>query len=64
MMPPMTTRLAVGDAVDVDLDGVLEELVDQDGRALGVLERLERLAHVARESAGVCTISIARPPST
>ena len=28
--PPMTTRVAVAQAIDIDLDGRLQELVDQD----------------------------------
>ena len=34
MTPPITTRSPSQTRVDVDLDGVLEELVDQD-RVLG-----------------------------
>ena len=30
MMPPMTTSCAVAEGIDVDLDGLVEELVDQD----------------------------------
>ena len=35
-------RLAVGDAVDIDLDRVLQELIDEDGLLLGVFDRCER----------------------
>ena len=44
--------LAVRDAVDVDLDGVFQELVDQDRLCLGIGHRLEGDGHVARELLG------------
>ena len=45
--PPTIVRVAVADGVDVDLDGVLQELVDQD-RVLGA--GLDGLGHVARQA--------------
>ncbi len=57
--------LAVGDAVDVDLDRVLEELVDEDGLRPGVARGLDaRGRRSARAPSRVYAIIIARPPST
>ena len=39
----------IGDTIDIHLDGVLEELVDEDRLSLGVGHSLERDSHVARE---------------
>ena len=61
MIPPIMTSLAVAEAVDVDLDRVVEEAVEQYRR---LLADLDRLAHVALEVLLPWTISIARPPST
>ena len=44
MMPAMTTSVAVAERVDVALDGVFEEVVDEHGALLRVLDRG---AHVA-----------------
>ncbi len=62
--------LAVGEAVDVDLDGVGQIAVDQQ-RALvgddelgGAVERRRQARDVAVDLAPSCTISMARPPST
>ena len=63
--------LAVGEAVDVDLDGVGQIAVDQQ-RALVGNDELRRPVEIAgeprrgsgRAAAASCTISMARPPST
>ena len=65
MTPPMTHALAVGNAVDVDFDGVLEELVDEDGLRPGFAARPRRLARRRpRARRAEYAIIIARPPST
>ena len=48
--PPMTHALAVGDAVDVDLDRVLQELVDEDRLRPGVARGLDRARRRKRSS--------------
>jgi hypothetical protein len=61
MTPAMTTSLAVGDRVDVDLDRVAQILVDQHRAVAGDLDRgVDVIVELDRSS----TISIARPPST
>ena len=51
--------LAVGDAIDVDFDGILEESVDEHGP---VLAALDRLAHVAGQFGVV--VDDGHPPSS
>ena len=40
---------SIGDAVDVYLDRILQELVDEDGLRLGIGDRLQGNGHVAGE---------------
>ena len=37
--------LSVGERVDVDFDGILQELVDEDGAVVGILHRLFHILH-------------------
>jgi len=53
--------LAIGQAVDVDFNRIIEEMVEQHR---GVVADLHGLAHVTLEVARFVTMSIARPPST
>jgi hypothetical protein len=62
MMPATTVRLAVGEGVDVDLDGAGDEGVDQDARGVGQLG--VDLAQVGVELGVGADDRMARPPST
>ena len=46
MIPPITTRVAVANGVDVDLHGLIEETIEQYRRVVG---HLHSVMHVALE---------------
>ena len=50
MMPAMTTSSAIAERVDVDFDGVFEEVVDEDGALLRVFDGLAHVAATASAS--------------
>ena len=65
MMPAMKTSLVVvADGVDVDLDGVVQEAVDQHRIVAGDAEQLAGLRPAVFSCASSATTTMPRPPST
>ena len=62
MTLPMMTVAAVGQGIDVDFAGIVQETVEEHWRIVGNLDRLAAIA--LDEAFAHGSISTARPPST